>query len=139
MPAPQTLGFRRCAAARCGRAARTRSRLCVPCRDGLAEHLRDLPGLYSAVEHSRTPGTPLSVRAIGARTAIRGVLAAWAHLVVGGRAVPRPVRSVTGMAEFLHRHLDWLGAHPAAAEIAEEIGDLAGQLRHACHAGELAA
>lgn len=134
MPTTQT--FRRCA---CGRAAHTRSRLCAPCRDGLAAHLRDLPGLYVAVEHSRAPGTPLSAQAAGARSAIRCVLASWAHLVVGGRAVPRPVRSVAAMAEFLHRHVDWLGAHPAAAEIAAEIGDLAAGLRHACRAGELAA
>jgi hypothetical protein len=139
VPVPQTLGLRRCA---CGRAALTRSRLCAPCRDGLAAHLRDLPDLYVSVEHSRTPGTPLSTQAARARSAIRGVLASWAHLVVGGRAVPRPARLVTDMAEFLHRHVDWLGAHPAAAEIAAEIGDLATRLRHACCAqcaGELAA
>lgn len=146
MPASQTaqgvLGLRRCAAAHCGRTARTRSRLCGPCHDGFAGLLCDLPALYSAVDHGRAPGTPLSRQAVGARSAIRGVLASWAHLVVGGRAVPRPPRSVTDMAEFLHRHVDWLCAHPAAAEIAAEIGDLTARLRHACCAqcaGELAA
>lgn len=136
MAAPHTLGLRRCA---CGRGALTRSRLCAPCRDGLGAHLRDLPDLYVAVDHGRMPGTPLSAQAAGARSAIRGVLASWTHLVVGGRAVPRPARSVTDMADFLHRHVDWLGAHPAAAEIATEIGDLAARLRHVCRAGELAA
>jgi hypothetical protein len=127
---------RRCA---CGRAALVRSRLCAACRDSLATQLRDLPGLYVTVEHHRTPGTPLSAQATGVRSAIRGALASWAHLVVGGRAVPRPGRSVADMAGFLHRHVDWLGAHPAAAEIAAEIGDLAARLRHASRAGELVA
>ena len=136
------LGLRRCAGARCERAARTRSRLCGPCNDGLAALLSELPGRYSAVEHSRTPGTPLPAQAVEARSAVRGVLASWAQVVVGGRAVPRPVRSVTEMAGFLHRHVDWLGAHPAVAEIVAEIGDLTARLRHACCAqcaGELAA
>jgi hypothetical protein len=141
-PDQGVLGLRRCAGARCARAARTRSRLCGPCHDGLAALLSELPGLYTAIEHSRAPGTPLPARAVEARSAIRGVLASWAHVVVGGRAVPRPVRSVTEMAGFLHRHVDWLGAHPAVAEIVAEIGDLTARLRHACCAqcaGELAA
>ncbi|GAB1509591.1 hypothetical protein [Actinophytocola sp. KF-1] len=141
-PVPGVQGLRRCAAPRCGHAAGTRSRLCEPCHDGLATLLTDLPGLYAAVEHSRVPGTPLSARTVEARTAVRGVLASWAHVVVGGRAVPRPVRSVAELAGFLHRHVDWLSAHPAVAEIVAEIGDLTARLRHACCAqcaGELAA
>ena len=125
--------LRRCAAARCGHAAALRSRLCAACRDGLAAQLRDLPARYAALDR-RTPGTPLPSRAVEARSAIRGVLASWAHLVVNGRAVPRPIRSVDGMAEFLHRHVDWLGAHPAVAEIMGELAELG-----ACPATELAA
>jgi hypothetical protein len=66
----------------------------------------------------------MSPDVVEARAAIRGVLATWAHLVVTGRATPRPARSVAGMAEFLRRHADWLGAHPAAAEIVGEIAGL---------------
>jgi hypothetical protein len=122
--------------------AATRSRLCTPCRDELAGHLSGLPALYLSIERDRTPGIPLSPAAATTRSAIRGVLATWAHVVVGGRAVPRPVRSVTELADFLLRHVDWLGAHPAAAEAAAEIGDLAALLRHpgrTQRAGELAA
>ncbi len=141
-PVPGVLGLRRCTAPRCGRAAGTRSRLCGPCHDELATLLADLPGLYMEVEHSRTPGTPLPARAVAARSAVRGVLAAWAHVVVGGRGVPRPVRSVAELAGFLRAHVDWLAAHPAVAEIVAEIGGLTMRLRHACCAqcaGELAA
>ncbi|MFI7680022.1 hypothetical protein [Actinophytocola sp. NPDC049390] len=133
-PVSGVLGLRRCAATRCGRAAGTRARLCTPCRDGLATLLTDLPGLYTAVEHARTPGTPMTPRIAEARSATRGVLASWAHVVVGARAVPRPVRSVAELAGFLHRHVDWLSAHPAVAEIVTEIGGLAAGLRDACRA-----
>lgn len=127
--------LRRCAAPHCRHAAALRSRLCAGCRDELAGHLRDLPARYVALDHGRLPGTPMSPDAVEARAAIRGVLAAWAHLVVDGRAAPRPMRSVTGMAEFLHRHVDWLGAHPAVAEIMGEIAGLVASQ----HVGELAA
>lgn len=122
MPAPQPL--RRCAAPDCRTTAAVRSRLCAACRDVLAEHLCLLPARYAAFEHDRTPGTPLPRHAVETRTAMRGVLASWAHVVVTGRVVPRPVRSVPGLADFLHRHVDWLGAHPAAAEIATEVAEL---------------
>jgi hypothetical protein len=115
--------LRRCAAPHCHHAAALRSRLCAACRDVLAARLRDLPAHYAALDQ-RIPGTPLPPHAVDARCAIRGVLASWAHLVVTGRAVPRPLRSVAGMADFLHHHVDWLGAHPAAAEITAEIAEL---------------
>lgn len=115
--------LRRCAAPHCSEAAALRSRLCAACRDDLAGRLRDLPAHYAALDH-RTPGTPLPPHAVEARSAIRGVLATWAYVVVNGRAVPRPIRSVAGLAEFLHQHIDWLGAHPAVAEILGEIAEL---------------
>ena len=125
---------RRCAAARCDdpgpRRAATRSLLCAPCRDRLDQHLLDLPDLYAAMDQ-RLPGSPTHPHAAEVRAAIRGVLATWAHVVVDGREVARPVRSVTGMARFLRRHVDWLGAHPAVTEIAGEIDELVSQVRHA--------
>jgi hypothetical protein len=133
--------LRRCATAHCRLAAALRSRLCPACRDDLADRLRDLPAHYAALDHGRTPGTPLPAAAVAARTAIRGVLASWAYLVVNGRAVPRPARSVAGLAEFLHDHVDWLGAHPAAAEITTEIAELVADVAiiASTTAGELAA
>jgi hypothetical protein len=90
----------------------------------LADRLRGLPAHYAALDHGRGPGTPLPPHAVEARSVIRGVLASWTYLVVNGRAVPRPSRSVVGMAEFLHQHVEWLGAHPAASEISREIAEL---------------
>lgn len=110
------------------RRAATRSRLCVACRDRLDQQLRGLPDLYTALERTRVPGVPLSPRMVELRVAFRGVLASWSQLVAGGRGVARPVRSVAGMAEFLSRHADWLGAHPAAAEVAAEIGELVAEV-----------
>jgi hypothetical protein len=143
---------RRCAASPCPDMAARRSRLCRPCRDLLAERLAALPlGLAGGSASASwsgvaSPGAlvaaqlavlPLSGRSavvsvarpeVGAstreRAAIRAVLATWAHVVVAERAVPRPARSVASLASFLHEHVDWLGAHPAAAEITAEIGAL---------------
>lgn len=130
-----SLSARRCVSLRCRRDTETgaltprpaaaRSLLCGHCRDDLDQRLRNLPDLYVAMERSgRTPGVPLSPRTVEVRAAIRGVLASWAQVVVDERAVSRPIRNVAGMAEFLRRHVDWLGAHPAAAEIASEVGEL---------------
>lgn len=144
------LTSRRCVSPRCRRDADTgtsqprlaaaRSLLCGHCRDRLDQQLRNLPDLYAELEQSinasrrRTPGVPLSPRTVEVRAAVRAVLASWAQLVVAERKVTRPVRNVVGMAEFLRRHLEWLGAHPAAAEIAGEVGEVvtaATQLSHA--------
>jgi hypothetical protein len=127
--------LRHCAAQHCHHTAALRSRLCAACRDLLTAHLRELPARYTALDHGRLPGTPMPPDVVEARAAIRGVLATWAHLVVTGHTTPRPARSVAGMAEFLYRHADWLGAHPAAAEIVGEITELV--IRP--HIGELAA
>lgn len=102
MGAPRSL--RRCAGSGCRRGAVAGARLCGDCLDGLVAHLHLLA----------------SGHVVG-RAAVRGVLATWAHVVVTGRVVARPARSVAGLAEFLCRHIDWLGAHPAAAEFAAEV------------------
>jgi hypothetical protein len=116
---------RDCVAAHCSgpRPAATRSLLCASCRDQLDQHLRALSDLYAAMGQRST-----HPRAAELRAAVRGVLATWAHVVVDGRGVARPVRGVAGMVRFLRRHVDWLGAHPAATEIAGEIDELVCQL-----------
>ncbi|MQA07456.1 MAG: hypothetical protein GEU98_02690 [Pseudonocardiaceae bacterium] len=54
------------------------------------------------------------------------MLASWAALVVDERAVSGPGgRNVGELAAFLATHLDWLGAHPAAQDFADEIAELA--------------
>lgn len=122
-----------------GRLAAPGLRLCRGCRDRLAYSLGQLPQLYGELESalanttkyrtekvrtSSTPGIPLNENVADARADIRGVLAAWVDLVVEGRRVTAPARTVTALAAFLARHLDWLAAHEAAGEAAREIHKL---------------
>lgn len=115
--------------------------LCPSCRDRLARDVGLLPQLYGELESalastaaahhgekvrgSRTPGIPLNEKAADARSDIRGVLTAWVDLVVEGRRLTAPARTVPALAAFLGCHLDWLAAHEAAGEAAREIHELA--------------
>jgi hypothetical protein len=67
------------------------------------------------------PGIPLNGPAVEARTAIRDTLTSWADLIVEGRTVRLPLRTVPALAAFLRRHLGWLAVHPAADDAAAEI------------------
>jgi hypothetical protein len=70
------------------------------------------------------------------RSDIVAILASWSGLVVTERAVARPVRRDVGMlAAFVGAHLDWLLAHPAAADFAEEVTTLARAARRAAQPG----
>ncbi|NUP45150.1 MAG: hypothetical protein HOY76_51055 [Streptomyces sp.] len=67
------------------------------------------------------PGIPLNGPAVEARDAVRDTLASWADLMVEGRTVRLPLRTVPALAAFLRRHLGWLAVHPAADDAATEI------------------
>jgi hypothetical protein len=112
--------------------------LCVPCQERLDRQLALLPRVYGELEVALVPapdsgdrltgiarpGIPLNGPAVEARADIRGTLASWADLMVEGRNVRLPLRTVPALAAFLRRHLGWLAAHPAADEAATEIDDL---------------
>jgi hypothetical protein len=112
--------------------------LCVPCQERLDRQLALLPRVYGELEvalvpapHSGDrvtgidrPGIPLNGPAVEARAAIRGTLASWADLIVEGRTVRLPLRTVPALAAFLRRHLGWLAVHPAADDAAAEIDAL---------------
>ncbi|WP_433892430.1 hypothetical protein [Streptomyces sp. CA-111067] len=51
-------------------------------------------------------------------------LASWADLIVEGRTVRLPLRTVPALAAFLRRHLGWLAVHPAADDAATDIDAL---------------
>lgn len=70
------------------------------------------------------PGIPSNGPAVEARAEIRGTLASWADLIVEGRTVRLPLRTVPALAAFLRRHLAWLATHPAAEDAAAEIDAL---------------
>jgi hypothetical protein len=74
------------------------------------------------VSGSRGAGIPVNPAAMTARSEIMGLLASWASLVLSERRLSgAPTRSVSGLSFFLAAHLDWLVAHPAAADFAEEV------------------
>ncbi|MFC9648656.1 MULTISPECIES: OvmZ protein [unclassified Streptomyces] len=108
------------------------------CHDRLRDQLLGLPGLYDSCEEELTPARPaltervssgsprqgvrLNEAALVARSELLPVLASWAGLIVTQRKVAGPRRRAAGpLAAFLRLHLDWLAAHPAAAEFAAEI------------------
>jgi len=109
--------------------------LCVSCQERLDRQLALLPRVYGELEVALVPapdsgdretgiarpGIPLNGPAVEARAAVRGTLASWADLLVEGRTVRLPLRTVPALAAFLRRHLGWLAAHPAAEDAASEI------------------
>lgn len=112
--------------------------LCVPCQERLDRQLALLPRVYGELEvalvtapnsgdrvtGTARPGIPLNGPAVEARAEIRGTLASWADLIVEGRTVRLPLRTVPALAAFLRRHLAWLAVHPAADDAATEIDAL---------------
>lgn len=117
------------------------SRICPVCRDKLASGLLSLAGLYAecgrlldasgggasqlrAKVSGGLPGLPFNARAAETRTEILDVLESWSAMVADERRVSPPRRGVVDLAEFLRRHVDWLTAHPAAAEATEEVARL---------------
>ena len=110
--------------------------LCVPCQERLDRQLALLPRVYGELEvalvlpapdsgdretGTARPGIPLNGPAVEARAAVRGTLASWADLIVEGRTVRLPLRTVPALAAFLRRHLGWLAVHPAAEDAATEL------------------
>jgi hypothetical protein len=112
--------------------------LCVPCQERLDRQLALLPRVYGELEVSLVaaqdpgdtlsgtdrPGIPLTGPADEARAAIRDTLTSWADLIVEGRTVRLPLRTVPALAAFLRRHLGWLAMHPAADDAATEIDEV---------------
>lgn len=112
--------------------------LCLPCQERLDRQLALLPRVYGELEAALVPavdggdrvtaggrpGIPLNGPAVDARADIRGTLASWADLIVEGRTVRLPLRTVPALAAFLRRHLAWLAVHPAAEDAAAEVDAL---------------
>src|SRR5882757_3751329 len=85
--------------------------LCVPCQERLDRQLALLPRVYGELEvalvaapdsgdrvtGTARPGIPLNGPAVEARAAVRGTLASWADLIVEGRTVRLPLRTVPAL------------------------------------------
>jgi hypothetical protein len=144
-----------CVGQRCGRRpnlTRTRhvaaagSRLCGDCGHDLRASLLELPGIYADCESALLPrrnsslqrvsgsrhtsGILIDDEAITTRSSILSFLASWSALVADERAVAKPARRDPGeLTKFLVKHLSWLLAHPAAGDLAEEVGQLTAHAR----------
>lgn len=113
-------------------------RLCGLCRDRLVAQLRSLPRLYdecgqllggSRQFNEKTsggplPGMPFNTAAADARAAILTVLSSWSGLIARERKLAPPARTVRSLVEFAVRHIDWLTAHFAAADLTREVAHL---------------
>jgi hypothetical protein len=121
--------------------------LCRACRDNLAAGLENLPGLYkecghllggSDQPHDRTsggpmPGMPFNAAAADVRAAILGVLGSWSGMVVEERRVTAPRRTVSALAKFLGKHVDWMAAHVTAVEATDEVAQLVRSARRVAY------
>ncbi|WP_212764950.1 hypothetical protein [Streptomyces sp. I05A-00742] len=110
----------------------------APARRRIVRNLALLGSLYEELAHALTysrrivekvsergsPGIPLNTRALDVRDDIRTVLAGWAALVCEERRVGAPARETAALTAFLTRHAGWLATHTAAADLAEETGEL---------------
>jgi hypothetical protein len=125
--------------------------VCPACRERTGADLADLPRLYDECESlliaapralaEKVSGrvatdVHLNESAVAVRSDIVAILASWAGLIVAERAVAKPVRrDVAMLAGFVARHLDWLFAHPAAADFADEVTALAKLARRTAQPG----
>ncbi len=125
-------------------------RLCSSALERLRADLRGLREAYEESERTMASGAPVNLRervsgsraatgivldekVMAIRSELTDVLASWAGLVVEERrapgrrsraGAPGVERDVRSLVRFLVRHLDWLAAHPAAAEFDEEVARL---------------
>jgi hypothetical protein len=74
-------------------------------------------------------GTDLNPAAVEARSAIRAALVRLTKLIAEERGIGYPPDEVPAMGDFVAKHADWLAAHEAADEHAEELRDLATDYR----------
>ncbi|SFW78349.1 hypothetical protein [Amycolatopsis australiensis] len=124
---------------------------CSGCRNRIAADLAELPRLYDDCESlliaapraltEKVSGrfvkdAQLNDTAVSVRSDMVAILASWAGLVTAERAVTRPARrDVATLASFVAAHLDWLLAHPAAADFVDEVTTLARAARQAAQPG----
>lgn len=120
-------------------------RLCRPCLSLSREMLRALALLYEDCVHAMNPAPrgpviekvsgsrpvhSVNETAVEARAKIEAVLASWAGLVADERGLTARGADVRHLTRFLAAQLDWLAAHPGAADFVAEIDELvSGTLR----------
>lgn len=74
---------------------------------------------------SKEVGAVLNERAVESRTLIRHTLVSWCRLVSEERGTSLPADDITSLGAYAATHAQWLAAHPAAGECADELHELA--------------
>lgn len=118
--------------------------LCDACISQVERNLRTLPALYhESLQYASPTSRPsnptrvsgsrtrdhLNVSVLDARYNILATLESWAEAFAEELDVAVPARSVSHLARFLTRHLEWLTSQPLAADFADEMEILAAELR----------
>ena len=126
--------------------AATGSFLCSPCGKQLERNLGALPMLHQELLHdisstsqginpTRVSGSIrvdyLDLSVFDTRHNILTILESWAGIVVERRRTVAPTRSVPHLVRFLILNLEWLAGQPPAADFADEIESLHGELLRA--------
>lgn len=116
-------------------------RLCWSHREAIARHALIAPEIFDELTLQLAAGSGpagefvtstqvdrgirLNSAAVEARDQIQSVLSAWTSLVVEERGFSWPKLDVRSMAAFLADSASWLAAHPAAADVLDELHELA--------------
>jgi hypothetical protein len=89
------------------------------------EFRRNHTAARTRVSGGRPEGIRLNEAAVELRSVMASVLRSWADVVTDHRSGPGPASPEIGpVACFLTTNLDWLAAHPAAADFAGEVAAL---------------
>ncbi|MDJ1134980.1 hypothetical protein [Streptomyces iconiensis] len=147
-----------CGGDACRRATRARRpapglRLCPGCLRALSAditalahlheecaHVLDGGGLPEGVRERITggggaPGIPFNAAAADVRRDIAALLGSWSALVCDERGLTAPRATPAARAAQLLAHVEWLAAHPAAADLSEETARLKSRARRTAHPG----
>jgi hypothetical protein len=72
-----------------------------------------------------THGTSINERALIMRAEIRHTMASWCRLIAEERGIGLPADHIDAIGAYLALHREWLSAHPAAPDCADELASLA--------------
>lgn len=122
-----------CTVAGCNQPVRD-SLVCQSCADALAEALGDVPALAGELETTITRQSRLGTGGRSSnrplvfawdpsvmRNALRNTLTTWTRVLHDTHGGELPADTIPAVARWLLARVDWLRAHPAAAEAVDEI------------------
>lgn len=91
-------------------------------------------GLGDIVSGTKTSvGLDLNERAADMRSTIKHRLVAMVRMIAEERGLPLPEDRVPALARYVAKHAQWLAAHSAAGDFAEELADTASEAFHIAH------